>query len=617
MTPEVGPISRRDLWPWRLLVGLTALQFLLVSGFALFRHATYNSGAFDLGIFDQVVWNSAHGRLFANTLSESRNFLGQHLSPVLLLLAPLAWLGGGAPALLIAQAALLSLAALPIGWYALRRVGGWAALVAPVGYLVHPTLFATASFDFHEVAFAPLFLSVALAGLLAGQRVPFYVGALLLLTVREDLGIVVAGLGLWAAWRRRWIDSLALAAAGLAWTALAVLVVIPAFSESGGYFYLWRFGALGDTPEEIGASVAGNPQAVLGTLFAGRKLLFLADLIVSWATLPLFAPLTLLLALPNLAYLLLGQYRPLTELAAHYPVTLLPVLAFAAADGLAWVKQRRPRVLPGVAAAAMVWMLLFGAVRSAEIASRRLNNGLTGDPAHLALAGEMLRAIPPTASVSAQTGLAPHLSDRERIFLFPAYDEADFVALDTRGQRYAPPGSMTYEQGLEEILCDRAWGPLFERDGLLLLRRGSGPNLYPAAVPASASRVGARFDDGIILEAVEAPLGALRVGETPRLALYWRADRVPTRDWTVFVHLVDDRGEVWGQLDAPPHCGDAPTSGWQRGRLLRDDAWLIPRRGIPPGAYRVVVGLYDPATGDRPLVDGKETIEVGRVTLRP
>jgi len=434
--------------------------------------------------------------------------------------------------------------------------------------------------------------------------------------VREDLGIVVAGFGLWAFWRRRWGEGLALVAAGLAWTALAVLVVIPAFNDSGGYFYFWRFGALGQTPQAIGETMVTNPLAIVTSLVAPRKVRFLVDLVFSWVGLPLLAPSTALLAVPNLAYLLLGQYRPLAELVSHYPVTLLPPLAFAAVDGLVWLRRRWPRAGRFAAPLALVVMVSIAAFSLPATVARRLDNGLVGDEAHLRLVREMLRTIPPTASVSAQTGLVPHLSARERVFLFPRYEEAEFVALDTRSQRYAPPGGMTYEQGLEEVLCEEGWGPLFERDGVILLRRGSGGALFPASLPSYATPRDERFDDGIVLAAIEGPRATIRVGEPPRIVLYWRAEQRPTRDWTVFAHLVDERGVVRGQLDAPPHCGDSPTSTWTPGRLLRDDVWVIPQRSIPPGPYRIVVGLYDPASAARSLVNGQEAIEVARLTVR-
>lgn len=599
-----------------LLAMLVALQGTALAAFALWRHATFNSGAFDLGIAIQVIWNSAHGRLFATTLGESPLHVGQHLALVWLLFVPVIWLGGDATALLVVQAVLLSLSVLPVAWYARRRLEGWLGLLVPLAYLLHPTLFATASFDLHEVAVAPLVLGLALAGLLVGARWPFLVGALLLLPVREDLGLVVAGLGLWAAVRWRWRLGVLVAALGLAWTALAVLVVIPAFNLEGRYAYFSRYGAAGDSPFGLLSSLLTSPLRLVDTVLAPRKLQFLAELLLSFGGLPLLAPGTAILALPNLGYLLLGQYRPLTELTSHYAVTVLPPLACAAVDGLARLRARWPAHTRWLAPLLLTVVVVFAAVRVVETAGRRLDNGLVGDAPHLAAARELLRLIPPTVPVSAQTGLVPHLATRERVYLFPRIDDAELVALDTRGQRYVPPGSLAYEAGLEEVLCDPAWGPVFEREGLLLLRKGSAPNRFPVAVPSYATRSGARFADGIVLAGYEVPRRLIRPAEVPRVVLYWLAEQPPSRNWTVFVHLVGQPGDVWGQMDAPPLCGEAPTSSWRPGQLLRDDVWPIPRRGIPPGEYRLLLGLYDPATGERLRSGSTDALDLGPVSVR-
>ena len=41
----------------------------------------------DIGLYDQIVWNTANGRWFEYSLAPVRNFLGGHFSPVLLLFA--------------------------------------------------------------------------------------------------------------------------------------------------------------------------------------------------------------------------------------------------------------------------------------------------------------------------------------------------------------------------------------------------------------------------------------------------------------------------------------------------------------------------------------------------
>src|SRR5439155_18580711 len=73
-------------WESALLLGCIALASLVFTWALLAQHRAYNSNGWDLGWFDQVVWNTAHGRPFENSFAPW-SFLGEHLEPVLLLFA--------------------------------------------------------------------------------------------------------------------------------------------------------------------------------------------------------------------------------------------------------------------------------------------------------------------------------------------------------------------------------------------------------------------------------------------------------------------------------------------------------------------------------------------------
>lgn len=98
--------------------------------------------------------------------------------------------------------------------------------------------------------------------------------------------------------------------------------------------------------------------------------------------------------------------------------------------------------------------------------------------------------------------------------------------------------------------------------------------------------------------------GSLRHGATIRLTLYWQALKEMEKDYTVFVHVVDEEGTVWGQWDSQPVSGERPTSGWEQGEVL-EDAYKIsidvegPREG-----YRIKVGMYLVETGERLPTEG-------------
>ncbi len=81
------------------------------------------------------------------------------------------------------------------------------------------------------------------------------------------------------------------------------------------------------------------------------------------------------------------------------------------------------------------------------------------------------------------------------------------------------------------------------------------------------------------------------------MLLYWRALGKISEDYTVFVHLVNERGEIIAQQDAPPKNGNAPTSSWGVGQLIVDAHVVTIPIDAPAGSiYRLEVGLYDAGT---------------------
>ena len=111
-------------------------------------------------------------------------------------------------------------------------------------------------------------------------------------------------------------------------------------------------------------------------------------------------------------------------------------------------------------------------------------------------------------------------------------------------------------------------------------------------------------------------------GETLRVALYWRAQHPISADWMVFVHLLGADGMPAAQIDAFPVYWTYPTTAWQLGDYIRDVHIIPLDESLPRGDYRVSVGMYDPATGERlrlrdaagtPLPDNAAQLYVLRV----
>ena len=93
--------------------------------------------------------------------------------------------------------------------------------------------------------------------------------------------------------------------------------------------------------------------------------------------------------------------------------------------------------------------------------------------AHDRLASHFLSKIPANASVSAQTTLVPHLSHRQRIYLFPyAVDHANYILLDAKSYTYPFYHYRDYAATVKTILLQGNYGILDMDDGYLLLQLG-------------------------------------------------------------------------------------------------------------------------------------------------
>jgi hypothetical protein len=90
-----------------------------------------------------------------------------------------------------------------------------------------------------------------------------------------------------------------------------------------------------------------------------------------------------------------------------------------------------------------------------------------------------------------------------------------------------------------------------------------------------------------------------RPGDGIHLTLFWQCLKEMDQDYTVFTHLVDGEGRLWGQQDNPPVDGFYPTTKWRKGEIVRDQYDLTIPLDAPPGEYQIEVGMYMAGTGER------------------
>jgi hypothetical protein len=103
----------------------------------------------------------------------------------------------------------------------------------------------------------------------------------------------------------------------------------------------------------------------------------------------------------------------------------------------------------------------------------------------------------------------------------------------------------------------------------------------------------------------------VQAGDILTFALLWRAEQVVEQDYTVFVQVLDQSGQLQGQVDRPPVGGFRQTSTWKAGEVIDDRYGLALPRDIAPGRYWLIAGLYLPSSGERLAVSTADGAYLG------
>ncbi|OKH97700.1 hypothetical protein A6A06_31450 [Streptomyces sp. CB02923] len=447
----------------RLLPYWTAAAFFAV--FALIsalRFRAMQTSSWDLGIFEQAVRAYAHLRApVADLKGPGTNLLGDHFSPVLVLLAPLYRLFPGGLTLLFAQAFLFALSALPVTRTAVRLLGQGRGLAVGVAYGLSWGLQKAVDFDFHEIAFAVPLIAFALEAVVRGRWTAAVCWAAPLVLVKEDLGVTAAAIGALILVRARRAVPLAvgLTVFGLAATAVTLGVIIPGFNGSGSYDYWNKL------------SGADGPAPRIPPDTAVRTLLWI--LLPTSGLLALRSPL-LLAALPTLGWRFISHEPHYWGIDWHYNAVLMPVVFLALADALPrtlvsarpWVRTYAQHLPAAVLAAALALTTTLPLARLTEAATYR-------KPPSATAAERLLERIPDGATVEADIRPISRLTDRTRVFWIGDTQgiAPDYVAVELRDGRKPEQAlddaGQRHPQGVYSVLGTAGGVAVFQRTGRL------------------------------------------------------------------------------------------------------------------------------------------------------
>jgi hypothetical protein len=160
-----------------------------------------------------------------------------------------------------------------------------------------------------------------------------------------------------------------------------------------------------------------------------------------------------------------------------------------------------------------------------------------------------------------------------------------------------PPGPYTVIAGLYRVLANEPVGVVDEARNVVsphVTLSGFKVALPTAIVTQPPPDQPITFGEAIALAGFDATLDDNRLV----LRADWQAIQRPAADHTLFVHVVDETGEIAAQLDTQPRGGAYPTGVWDAGEVVLDE-YTIPLDALPAGDYRVYLGWYTLPGGER------------------
>ncbi|KKP66518.1 MAG: hypothetical protein UR68_C0012G0004 [Candidatus Roizmanbacteria bacterium GW2011_GWA2_35_19] len=305
----------------KILLWLAILLFIgIFSYLSIKRYKTLNSYYYDLGIMNQVVYNTSRGRFLEMTnqdLKKNVSRLAIHFDPILAIFAPFYQFYEGPEVLLIGQAIIMGLGALAVFLIAQKELKrNLISLMFALSYLTYFAVQRAALFDFHSVTLATTFLLFALYYNLVKKNFWYYLFIILSLLTKEHVGLVILFLGAYLFFvKKEKKTGVITSLLGLIFFISTVYFIIPYFRGeahfASGYF-------------------TDIKSRILKIINDGLPY---ARMILSPQIFAFFSPITLLISLPEWAINILSINSNQRSFYFHYNSIIVSLLFYSSIIG--------------------------------------------------------------------------------------------------------------------------------------------------------------------------------------------------------------------------------------------------------------------------------------------
>jgi hypothetical protein len=192
-----GLTDRRLDWAGLVLVLiLWAAYAWFFSQLSIINHHALTTRIIDLGLYDNIFYQSSHGRPLGCSFLRGGSHLSAPFDPILALLSPLYLLWPRAELLLVLQSVWYGAGVVPVYLLGREQLGRRLyGLVWALAFALQPALHGANLYEFHSLALLMTPLLFALYFLLSGKLRAYYAAFPFALLVREDAALLMSFVG--------------------------------------------------------------------------------------------------------------------------------------------------------------------------------------------------------------------------------------------------------------------------------------------------------------------------------------------------------------------------------------------------------------------------------------
>jgi uncharacterized membrane protein len=482
---QIPALARRH-GPAAVVIAGTAFYVLFFSFYLLRWHEKLRTGNFDLSINNNLMFGGLHGHFLESTVvfpQDPKKYLANHAKFGGYLFLPIYALFPSAKTLLVLQSTFIGVSALPLFGFARRRLSEWVAALVALAYLAYYPMHGASFSEFQYVPIAGFFVLTTIWAAETRRWKTFAIVALVGITMREDIpiGMAVVGMFLLLSGHRP-LPGLLLAVV----SSIYFVVLRFHIMETAGdwwfpnmYKELWADGEKGF--RSVIKTLLTNPLFVVSKILVEKKIYYLLHLFVPLVFLPARRWYLWAAFIPGaLLTLLITNYDPPITFSFHYVMHWAPYLFAAAVLALESIgarpdfgSERRNAAAMAMFAASAVLSYNYGAFPQRDGSFKggfqRVDFGLSdAEKERYQNLQTLIAMIPKDASVAATEKLGPHASSREKMYTMRhGPQDAEYILASSRELKLA----RTRPKLLEVVRTGR-YGVVKRIADLALLKRG-------------------------------------------------------------------------------------------------------------------------------------------------